>query len=264
MVDEMAYSTYHEIIAWELRAALRRYNDTWEDLLFKEENEQQRFLTTVEHHRVTIVVLSCALLESVINFYLCTKCSAEQFKKLDRHPLLDKWTKDLVEFVPTYVLTKENEIHTDLSQLIERRKAIVHAKPMISIDGDKRHKGNEPPYKFNEHDSVGRWASLPFRLIEHLLKCDPNAFMDLSDIRTCCGAVANEFDGAQRRLEVISKLPRKLITEIMQQGYERRTAVDCAIVIGQKPKADGTGNIVVRRFGKEIARLKPLKFFGSG
>jgi len=56
----------------------------------------------------------------------------------------------------------------------------------------------------------------------------------------------------------------KLIAEIMSQGYDLQTAGHYAALIGDTPIADDDGNIVVlEKDGREIARLKPLKFFGA-
>src|ERR1700722_17331711 len=88
---EMSFSTYHEVIVWELRAAIGRYFDFLEDLAWKEERENVLYLGTMEQHRLPIIILSCTLLEHAINFYLCTKCQAEEFEKIERRSLLDKW-----------------------------------------------------------------------------------------------------------------------------------------------------------------------------
>jgi hypothetical protein len=53
----------------------------------------------------------------------------------------------------------------------------------------------------------------------------------------------------------------ELISEIMTQGYDQKTACDYAVLIGDTPCTDETGQILVLKNGKEIARLKPLKFF---
>src|SRR5580698_9808919 len=89
---ELAFSTYHEAIVWELRAAIERYFDFWENLHWKQEEACELHLGPVEQHRLPIIILSCTLLECIINFYLCTKCRAEEFERLDRkYRLFEKW-----------------------------------------------------------------------------------------------------------------------------------------------------------------------------
>ena len=83
MIKQIEFSTYHEIIVFELRAATRRYFEVWEDVLDKAESERPAYAANVEQCRLPIVVLSCTLLESAINFYLCSKCTAEQFRKIE-------------------------------------------------------------------------------------------------------------------------------------------------------------------------------------
>ena len=56
---------------------------------------------------------------------------------------------------------------------------------------------------------------------------------------------------------------KELIAEIMSQGYDENTASHYAGLIGDTPIADEHGNIVVMENGREIAKLKPLKFFGE-
>jgi hypothetical protein len=57
---------------------------------------------------------------------------------------------------------------------------------------------------------------------------------------------------------------KRLADEIQSQGYDRATAVDLASWIGDTPILDQRGRIVVRDVhGKELARLRPLKFFES-
>jgi len=53
----------------------------------------------------------------------------------------------------------------------------------------------------------------------------------------------------------------RLIDEIMSQGYDEKTAAHYAALIGDTPLTDADSNIVVKENGREIARLRPLKFF---
>lgn len=263
MFNEMEYGTYYEPIACALRASLSNYFDTWLDILSKEECERPLYLSTIERHRITVIVLSCMLIEHNINFYLSTKCTAARFEKLQRNALVNKWTDVPKEFVPTYTLPVGSELAKDLNALVNRRNAIVHAKPKLSIDGDNRHAGNEPPVELDENAFIERCASMPSRLLEHLLRFDQESFPMMSTITTSCGSVMHELTGARYRVDWLKRIPEELINEIMQQGHRRDRAKLFAALIGEVPKRRSDGSIAVRRYCEEIARLKPLKFFAN-
>jgi hypothetical protein len=53
----------------------------------------------------------------------------------------------------------------------------------------------------------------------------------------------------------------ELAAEIEAQGIERETALHYAGLMGDTPDFDEAGNLVVTDHGRELARLKPLKFF---
>lgn len=264
MFNEMRYSDYDGVISWELRDAIRRYYGTWEEVLDDEPAKRALWTRAIEQRRLAVVVLSSALLECSINFYLCTKCGAKRFKQIETDKRIGtffgKCTEAPKEFLKSYSVLPDSELALDLRRLIDRRKAIVHPKPMLSIDGDNRHKGNEPSAKWDEHEFVGRCATLPFRFVDHLINEDPDCFRYMHTLRISCGRAAHEFETGQRRLEIAAKYPRELIKEIMDQGFDRNTAVLCAILIGDKPKVDESGNIVIQH--SKAITLRPLKFFG--
>ncbi len=259
----MEFGTYYEAIAWELRAALSRYYDKWLEILCREEEERPLYLPTIEPKRISVVVLTCALIEHTINFYLGTKCDTVRFQELERKPLIKKWTVIPKEFVPAYDLSPGSVLYRELDALIERRNAIVHAKPKLSIDGDNRHAGNAPTVALDENAFVEGCASLPFRLVEHLLSFDQAAFMAMCSIRTSCGAAMQELGGARYRFEYATRLPEELVVEIVRQGHRRDRAKLFAALIGQVPLRRRNGDIAVRRHGEVIEVLKPLKFFAS-
>jgi hypothetical protein len=262
MMNKIGFSTYHELIADELRAALRRYFDKWDQILDKPEAEQPLYKSTIEQYRISVIVLCSALVEYAINFYLSTKSDATKFKDLESKPLFVKWTEVPKQFVPTYDLPPKSELAEDLSKLIERRKAIVHAKPAMSIDDDNRHQGNHPPVALDENDFISRCASLPLRLVENLLQFDRKAYMELDILHNPCGMVAGVYSEWRGKCKVAAMFPRELIREIMQQGYSRKIAVECAIQFRSKPPVlEKAEYIIVRWMGKEIAKLKPLKFY---
>jgi hypothetical protein len=62
MINEMGFSTYHEIIADELRAALRRYFEKWDEILDRPEAERPLYDTTIEQYRISVIVTAVTLL----------------------------------------------------------------------------------------------------------------------------------------------------------------------------------------------------------
>jgi hypothetical protein len=263
MVNEMEFGTYYEAIAWELRGALSRYYDKWLEILCMDEVERPLYLSTIEQKRLTVVVLTCALIEHTINFYLGTKCDTTRFEELQWKNLAKKWTEMPKLFAPKYELPAGGELAKDLDAVIGRRNAIMHAKPRLSIDGDNRHAGNEPAIALDENAFIERCASLPVRLLEHLLSFDQDAFMAMCSIRTSCGAVMHELGGARYKFDYAAKLPEDLVGEIMTQGHRRDRARLFAALIGPVPRRRRNGDIAVRRHGEVIEVLKPLKFFAS-
>lgn len=263
MFQEMEFGTYYEAIASELRRALSRYYDKWLEILCKEDEERPLYLSTIEPKLVTVVVLTCALIEHTINFYLGTKCDTARFEELQWRNLGQKWKKVPRLFVPSYRLPGGSELAKDLNAVISRRNAIMHAKPRLSIDGDNRHAGNEPAIALDENAFIEGCASLPFRLVEHLLSFDQGAFMAMCSIRTSCGAVMQELGGARYRFEYATRLPEELVLEIMEQGHRRDRAKLFAALIGEVPRRRRNGDIAVRRHGEVIEVLRPVKFFAS-
>jgi len=263
MFNEMEFGTYYEAIASELRGALSRYYDKWLEILCREEKERPLYLSTIEPKRVTVVVLTCALIEHTFNFYLGTKCDTARFEELQWKNLSQKWKKVPRLFVPAYRLPGGTELAKDLNAVIARRNAIMHAKPMLSIDGDNRHAGNEPAITLDENAFIEQCASLPFRLLEHLLSFEQGAFMAMFSIRTSCAAVMQELGGARYRFEYATRLPEELVAEIMEQGHRRDRAKLFAALIGEVPPRRHNGDIAVRRHGEVVQVLKPMKFFAS-
>jgi hypothetical protein len=263
MVNEMEFGTYYEAIAWELRGALSRYYDKWLEILCQEEVERPLYLSTIEQKRVTVVVLTCALIEHTINFYLGTKCDTTRFEELQWKNLAQKWKNVPRLFATAYRLPGGSELARDLDAVINRRNAIMHAKPRLSIDGDNRHAGNEPAIRLDENAFIERCASLPYRLLEHLLSFDRDAFMAMCSVRTSCGAVMHGLGGARYKFDYATKLPEELVGEIMTQGHRRDRARLFAALIGPEPRRRRDGSIAVRRYGEVIAVLEPMKFFDS-
>jgi hypothetical protein len=104
---------------------------------------------------------------------------------------------------------------------------------------------------------------MPFRLLEHLLSFDKDAFMAMISVRTSCGAVMQELGGARHRFEYATNLPEELVAEIMNQGHRRDRAKLFAALIGPVPMRRRDRSIAVHRYGEIIEVLQPLKYFQS-
>ena len=263
MINEMGFSTYHEIIADELRAALRRYFEQWDEILDEPAAARPLYDSTIEQYRISVIILSAILVEYSINFYLSTKYDAKTFKGSERKKTLsEKWAKVPKQFLPAYELPPK--LAEDLSKLIERRNMIVHPKPAMSIDGDNRHQGNHPPVTLDENDFICRCAGLSLRLVENLLQFDRKGFSELDIVlRIPCSMVAGECSNWEENNKRRASYPQELIREIMRQGYSRKMANICAIQFRHKPPALEKVECIIVKFmgGEEIARLKPLKFY---
>jgi hypothetical protein len=258
MKKDMEFSTYYEVIAAELRDALSRYYDKWLEILCEDEIERPQYLFAIEQKRISVIAMTCALLEHAINFYLCTKCNATQFRDLDRKvSFFDKWNELPKTFFPAYRLNKD--LARELKWLIRRRVATVHPKPMLRIDGAEGHKGNAPQIALDENSFIESCASMPFRLVENLLEFDSDSFPEMCSVRTTCGVVARELNGARYRFNYAKNIPEVLLDEIIGQGHSRQRARLFATLIGPSPTIRRDRSISVKLHSREIARLKPLK-----
>lgn len=252
--NEIRFSTYHEVIADELRSAIRRYNDAWEEVLWNGWQKSEYYASWIERRRFPVIVWTWTLLENLANFYTSTKCDAAVFSELQKSEL--KWTVVPKLFAPTYLCPED--IVTDLNRLATRWNAVIHGKPLISVDGDKRRAGKEPAITVDEHEFMTAIATLPRRVIDNLLLYDPS-FRLLSDFRVLCSLVAQEFHTGEVRQKSLFKHPRPLIEELIEQGFDRSKAFECALLLGEKPKLDDTGHYTILFGGKKV---KALKFFG--
>lgn len=54
-----------------------------------------------------------------------------------------------------------------------------------------------------------------------------------------------------------------LVDEIQSQGYDEPAAAHFAALLGDRPVKDQDGRLVVVEQGREVARLRPLLFFGD-
>ena len=118
--------------------------------------------------RMTIVILTCSVLEAYINYYLALKTTAGQFKILEKAKLIEKWTITPSLFIQDYKFDKSTALYSDLKRLIETRNRIVHTKPYIVNDGELIHEGYFPEWHKSEHQFIKRYFSLPLDLLKQL------------------------------------------------------------------------------------------------
>jgi hypothetical protein len=262
-MNEMEYSNYHEVIAYELRDAVERYFKVWELALEKKPEERESLGVVVEQPRLSVVILSTVLLECSINFYLSVKCNADEFQALGKMSLQDKWQLAPAWFAKGYRFPGGAALAEDLKRLVQRRNRIIHTKPYIAIDGETRHKGNEPEISFDEHDFICRSATLAWRLIDNLLQHDEEARMPLWSLRTYVGVAAGAVSAGEQKMAVHATISKDLLREIMSRGYDRETAIRCALLLGPNPKLGADGKLTVWLNPNKSIKLEPLKFFGS-
>jgi hypothetical protein len=55
----------------------------------------------------------------------------------------------------------------------------------------------------------------------------------------------------------------QLANEIAGQGYDEDSSARLAMLVGDTPAIDEAGRVIVMEQGKEVARLRPLRFFGG-
>jgi len=128
------------------------------------------FRNETQSIRMTIILLSCSLIEAYINFYLSLKTNSDQFSALERLQLLDKWLTVPSLFLPHYKIDKSTQLYNDLSGLVEHRNRLIHTKPLVIRDGKLIHKGYSPKRHNSEHELILHYISLPLRLLKHLAK----------------------------------------------------------------------------------------------
>lgn len=191
------YSLSHIVIL----SALRRYAQEYQDLCkeyrafdpkaYKPDLDAQasyhlRFKFSLEESAIVVVLLSANSIEALANLYLSLKTDTEQFRLLERAPIVDKWVRIPTLFEPRYKLSKSLKLYKDLVELVKTRNALTHHKPHIVINRTLIHKGK----LFNLSGDRGRFishcASLPSRLVKHLAKYDKTSkckkFLMLSTI----------------------------------------------------------------------------------
>lgn len=126
----------------------------------------------LEERRVVLALLIASYIEAIANVYLSFRRDAEQFGKIERSSILEKWSSIPASFVPGYRLDPSSDLFVELKALKECRNGIVHMRPLFEVDGDPIHPGNTHALEAISHESVMRWITLPERLVENIRKFD--------------------------------------------------------------------------------------------
>ena len=132
-----------------------------------------------EEKCITVILLAAACVEAVVNFYLATKTTPEQFAVLERATFIDKWVVLPSLFLKDYTFPKGSVLYQDLKLLHNRRNSLLHLKATITEGGKIVHKGTELTVPSDEKVFIERCASLPDRLVRHITSFDPTGVQDL-------------------------------------------------------------------------------------
>jgi len=125
-----------------------------------------------------IVLLSSALIESYINYYLSLKIYKlnllDIFNDIEKIKVREKWLLAPRLFLDSYQFDKSGELYCTLNHLIKRRNTLMHYKVDIKVNGKKVLKGNRfDRGKYNEEkNTILKFCNLPKKLLEHLYSFD--------------------------------------------------------------------------------------------
>jgi len=186
-------SAYEVVIASSLKSNFERYLTLCSEIAAykerfsgsEEEKKQgyfQKFGLSINEARLNVFLNSAVLVEAVANVYLSLKTDPHLFEVFSNLNIVQKWFSAPKLFNNKYSIDKEGQLYEELLHLKQIRDAIVHLKPEVYIDGKKVHKGKNPKKIAEDHEFCLRAATLPFRLIENLLKFDRSFAMDAHSI----------------------------------------------------------------------------------
>lgn len=159
------YSNYHSLLANALDRRVEDYMRIWKPDI---DDPLHRSWEHIVGERMVLVVLLTTYLEAEINLILSLGVDAKTFMRVERQGLLTKWTRSPKLFIDGYVFQMNSPMGIDLQNLLDRRHAIVHMNPEVSIGGQRIHDGNPFPVSAQDHEMLLRWLSLPKRLVEHV------------------------------------------------------------------------------------------------
>jgi hypothetical protein len=150
----------------------------WEDYLrFKADVEKEGLVdlesTDVSNRRLTVVLLSAALCEAVINIYLALRLSSDQWDEVERTrmPTVKKWRSAPIQFCSDYNFPLGSDLDQDLCQLFECRNSIVHARPDLYEGNEKQRSGNSEDW-LKMDTLADRVFDLSLRLLRNLEQFD--------------------------------------------------------------------------------------------
>lgn len=195
MQGSSAYQTHLHLALLE---AVAKYAEAWQQISqsppLTEESATPELTVlhySLEQKRATALLLGGACVEALANLYLALKTTADQFAVLQRATFIEKWTVVPSLFLPRYVIRKDSVLYQDLKRLHSGRNALAHLKEEVTSEGVVIHRPSVPERTSDEHVFIGRCATLPSRLVEHL------GTFDHSDAMIHLGSVV-AFPGAFR------------------------------------------------------------------
>ena len=166
---------YHQILALGLAEAFGRYVDTRKALIAARTSSDlstpegvSRLLNignAVDVNKTAFVLFTASYLEALINAYLIMVLSPEEFAALERLSPLEKWTIGPRMVDKLFQIERGKSPHQELSELFERRNAIVHHKPQYDVDGVRVHKGHFPSVHSDEEGIMQKFRALPEKLL---------------------------------------------------------------------------------------------------
>ncbi len=134
----------------------------------------QEFKLSISEYRLKLVLLAHALLESTINYIFAQKLSSQEYAVFEKISFIDKWLVFPKFLFEKYNIDKTGQVYELLNLLNRARNSIAHSKPMVIIDDDVIHKGNNHDFgsKDQESNFFLRLKSLPTILMEEYCKFD--------------------------------------------------------------------------------------------
>ena len=142
----------------------------------------------LEARRLTIVLLTAALLESCINTALALSLPPDEFKEMVRRRTrtLDKWAIHSKRVNPAFTLDLNSPVGRDLEFIFKCRNSFVHAKAEVYSETDTIHPGDHGPWADLSHERVLPLVNVPVTLLQGL--CSEAAPL----VAVMCSGTANE------------------------------------------------------------------------
>lgn len=162
------YSTLGRALGW----ALRSYQEVILAMETRGILEWGNSLN-LEARRVTVVLLTAALCESIANTILSAKMTDSKWEKADHTPTVEKWTKLIPKTLELKNHSLSDELRADLEMLFVLRVSIVHAKPSLVVPEENKtrviREGNGGLWDKLDHETVMRLSTVPVSLLDSLI-----------------------------------------------------------------------------------------------